>query len=223
MLRLARLLIKKQTRADANAAPEDGKGFSLIKHKYFWIALFLTQVSFGSFYSFFTIFATDHGITLKQTSHLWIFSVICEIAMLYFLAPVVRRFSAMQLIKFATFATIIRWLLIGSFPQSLPMYYLSQSLHAFGFALFHAVVLSYLSQVYQQKKLANMFFYGVSYGLGGFVGSALGGIMYGNYLFYALALITSSALLFFYIEEPLRSWKIFWGHSFKSKQLPTPQ
>ena len=53
--------------------------FSLLKYKYFWISLFLMQVSFGGFYNFFTIYETSFGVSLDIFSYMWAFGVICEI------------------------------------------------------------------------------------------------------------------------------------------------
>ena len=57
------------------------------------------QMSFGAFYNFFTIYETEHGISLEMTSYLWSFGVICEILMLYFQAPLLKN-NLLNVIKF---------------------------------------------------------------------------------------------------------------------------
>lgn len=168
---------------------------NLFKEKGFWLSLFLMQVSFGAFYNFFTIYETEHGISLETTSWLWAFGVICEIVLFYFQAPLLQRFSMLSLVKFATLMTSIRWLLLFLFPGSLFISYFSQSFHAFSFALHHTAAFSYLHSVYQNKKLAAQFYYGISFGLGGFVGALISGWAYGPYLYLSSALIAFTAFL----------------------------
>lgn len=67
------------------------------------------QVSFGAFYNFFTIYETAHGMSLETTSYLWAFGVICEIILFYFQAPLLSRFSLINLVKLGVFLTALRW------------------------------------------------------------------------------------------------------------------
>ena len=164
--------------------------FSLLKQWPFWLSLFLMQVSFGGFYNFFTIYETSHGISLETTSVLWAFGVVCEIAMLYFQAPLLKK-NLLNIIKLSILFTSFRWLLLFLFPDSLAVTFISQSIHAVSFGLYHSAVIIYLYSLYKNKKLAQQFMYGVAYGLGGFLGALIAGWMYGEYLF-----LYSSAVAF---------------------------
>ena len=176
--------------------------FTFSHAKFIWISLFLMQVSFGAFYNFFTIYETAHGISLEVTSYLWAFGVICEIVLFYFQAPILKRFSLLSLVKFGVFATSVRWLLLYLFPTSLLISYIAQSLHAFSFALHHTAALSLLYTYYTQKKLAGQFYYGFSFGLGGFVGALLAGVFYGSYLYlYASGVAFLAFIALFYVTE----------------------
>jgi PPP family 3-phenylpropionic acid transporter len=163
--------------------------FSLKKYMPLWISMFFMQMSFGSFYGFFTIYSTDNGIELETTSYLWSFGVICEILMLYFQAPLLKRFSLLSIIKFTTFITAVRWLTLFIFTGNTLVFFISQSLHAFSFALYHTAIIMYLFTLYQNKKLAQQFFIGISYGLGGFLGSIIAGYIYGEYIFLISSII----------------------------------
>ncbi|WP_333802893.1 MFS transporter [Sulfurospirillum sp.] len=180
------------------------EAFNFLHVKYLWISLFLMQVSFGGFYNFFTIYETAHGISLEVTSYLWAFGVICEIVLFYFQAPLLQRFSLLSLVKFGVFATASRWLLLFLFPSSLFVSYAAQSLHAFSFALHHTAALSLLYTLYAHKKLAAQFYYGFSFGLGGFVGALLAGYFYGEYLYLYtsfVALLSLGSLMLFKGKE----------------------
>ncbi len=171
---------------------------SLSRYWAFWIGTLLLQVSFGGFYNFFTIYETAHGISLEMTSWLWSFGVICEIVMLYFQGPLMR-INLLRLIEFTTFATALRWWILWLYPDSLLMAFLSQSFHALSFALYYTSAIAYIYELYSDKKLAQQFFLGISFGLGGALGSVIAGWIYESYstqLFLAEALI---ALLSFFM------------------------
>jgi len=174
--------------------------FHLLHVKFLWISFFLLQVSFGAFYNFFTIYETSHGISLTSTSYLWAFGVLCEIALFYFQSSLLSRFKLLNLIKVGVLAAALRWFLLFLFPSSLFIAYATQSLHAFSFALHHTAALSLLYSLYQHKKLAAQFYYGLSFGLGGFVGALIAGNFYGEYLYlYAsfIALLSFGSLMLF--------------------------
>ena len=179
-----------------NSIKQISEKFRFKKALYLWISLFLMQMSFGIFYNFFTIYETSHGVSLKTVSYLWAFSIICEITLFYFQSSFFKRFELLTLIKFAVFTAIIRWLLLYLFPDSIFVSYLSQSLHAFSFALHHTAAISYLYRIYENKKLSSQFYYGLSFGLGGFSGSLFAGYFYGSNIFLYAALIALLSFLF---------------------------
>jgi PPP family 3-phenylpropionic acid transporter len=167
---------------DQDATPtqsikETNKGFSIFKYWAFWLSAFLLQVSFGGFYNFFTIYETAHGISLQTTGYLWSFGVLCEIVLFYYQGPLLKR-NLLRLLKFAIATAILRWSLLYLFPDSLMMAYVSQSLHAFSFALYYTAVISYVYSLYTQKKLAQQFLLGLTFGLGGSVGAMVAGKIY---------------------------------------------
>ena len=180
---------------DFNAPrPADGKGFDLFGELPLWLSIFLMQVSFGAFYSFFTIYESAHGLSLPMISYLWTFGVICEIVLFYYQSRFLH-FSLLKIIRFTVAITVLRWLLVDLFPDSIEMLFLSQSLHAFSFALYHTATLSYLSTIYPDRKLAAQFYYGFGFGLGGFFGSLVAGYAYGPHLFLVSAAVAAAALV----------------------------
>jgi len=176
------------------------EGFSLKTHLWFWVSAFLMQVSFGPFYNFFTIYETSFGLDYKTVSYLWTFGVICEIAMLYFQSPLMKK-NLLLLIKISILSAVIRWFLLFLFPASVPITFLAQSLHALSFALYYSAAISYLFHIYENRKLAQQFFGGISFGLGGFAGSLLAGYFYGEYLFLYASLVAFLSLLAIFGES----------------------
>jgi len=184
----------------AHDAVHDDASFSLSKYWAFWTSIFLMQVGFGGFYNFFTIYETDHGISLEMTSWMWSFGVICEIFMLYFQGPLLQK-NLLHILQFTTLITAFRWLLLYLFPDSIALTFASQSLHAFSFALYHTAAITYVFSLYTQKKLAQQFFLGIAFGLGGSVGAILSGKLYGEYLFLIESGITLCAFFILLIHQ----------------------
>jgi PPP family 3-phenylpropionic acid transporter len=172
----------------------DNGTFSLRKYWTFWVSLFLMQVSFGGFYTFFTIYESELGISSNIIGYLWAFGVVCEIIMFYFQTPLLKN-NLLNLIRLSIFLTFIRWLLLFFYGDNLYITFLSQSFHAFSFGLYHTAVILYLYKLYHNKTLAQQFMFGIAYGLGGMIGSIVASLFYGEYLFLSSAIIALLALL----------------------------
>ncbi|MDH4944826.1 MFS transporter [Sulfurimonas sp. C5] len=168
------------------------KRFSFFEDIYLWAGLVFMQISFGSFYNFFTIYETDHGISLDMTVYLWSFGVLVEVVMLFAQGRLLANYQLLNLIRISVLASVFRWFLVFSYPENLVLLFFSQSIHALSFALFHSATISYLYQIYQNKKLAQQFFMGFSYGLGGLSGAVISGYIYE----YAPKLLFLSSSLF---------------------------
>jgi len=192
-------LLVKYDKTEHASASKDAT-FSLAKYWAFWVSVFLMQVGFGGFYNFFTIYETSHGISLEMTSWMWSFGVICEIAMLYFQGPLLQR-NLLNILQFATLVTAGRWMMLYLFPDSVVLTFASQSLHAVSFALYHTAAITYVFSLYTQKKLAQQFFLGIAFGLGGSVGAILSGQIYGEYLFLIESGITLMAFAVLFVHQ----------------------
>ena len=192
-------LIHYEPKNNASSATEDAS-FSLKKYWAFWLSIFLMQVGFGGFYNFFTIYETSHGISLEMTSWMWSFGVVCEVVMLYFQGPLLQK-NLLNIIQFATLVTAARWMILYLYPDSITLTFTSQSLHAVSFALYHTASITYVFSLYAQKKLAQQFFLGIAFGLGGSVGAILSGQLYGEYLFLVEAGITFLAFSVLLIHQ----------------------
>jgi len=184
----------------SHTTAQDDASFSLSKYWAFWVSIFLMQVGFGGFYNFFTIYETAHGVSLSTTSWMWSFGVLCEIFMLYFQGPLLQR-NLLNILQFATLITALRWLILYLYPDSVAITFATQSLHAVSFALYHTAAITYVFSLYTQKKLAQQFFLGIAFGLGGSVGAILSGQIYGEYLFLIESFITFCAFLVLLIHQ----------------------
>lgn len=190
------LASKEEAELKKDSNLEESKPFSIFKNLNLWISIFIMQFSFGAFYSFFVIYATERGISLSMTSYLWTLSIIFEVLIFKYQAPILKKYSLINIIKFAMLITSFRWFLYFSFSDNIYVYFFAQTLHAFSFALYHSAVISYLYKLYDNKKLAQQFLYGISYGLGGFLGAIVAGFLYGDYLYLYACIFTFVGFLF---------------------------
>jgi len=171
---------------------------NLLKDWQLWLGFVLVQMSFGAMYNFFTIYETDHGISLDTTIYLWSFGVLIEIIMFFFQGKLLHN-NLLKILQFTAFSAVIRWFLVFAFPQNLGILFFAQSLHALSFALFHSAAISYLFHLYKNKGLAQQLFSGMSYGLGGLLGALLSGYIYEwypAYLFLSSSVIAFGAFVF---------------------------
>jgi PPP family 3-phenylpropionic acid transporter len=167
----------------------------------FWISVFLVQVSFGAYYNFFTIYENKNGISMETISYLWSFSVICEVIILYF-QDYILKINLIKIIKFSILITVLRWGLLFLFPKLIVFSFISQTLHSISFALYYSATILYLYKTYKNnRKIAMLFLSGISYGLGGLVGSLLAGMVYGNYLFLFSSIIAFFGFLVLYLDK----------------------
>jgi MFS transporter, PPP family, 3-phenylpropionic acid transporter len=196
---LVALSVERQSsKTDEKKSPQSSEPINLLKDYRLWLGLIFMQLSFGAFYNFFTIYATDNGISLDMTIYLWSFGVLAEILMLYFQGRFLKN-NLLVILQFTTLMSVFRWLLLFAFPQNLPLLFLSQSLHALSFALFHSAAISYLFHLYANKSLAQQYFSGFTYGLGGLLGALISGYIYewfASYLFLSAAVFTFVAFVF---------------------------
>ena len=174
----------------------DNNTFSLLKYSNIWIAIFFMQASFGGFYNFYTIYELEHGFDLKTITWLISFGVLCEVLIFTFQKQILSKKTLTFFISISIFLTIIRWLLIHFFADNIAIMYLSQSLHAFSFALFHSSIAIHLFIIYNKNPLSQQFLGGIGYGLGAFVGSITSGYLYGENLFLFQALFALFAFIF---------------------------
>jgi PPP family 3-phenylpropionic acid transporter len=84
----------------------------------------------------------------------------------------------MGVIELATLSAVVRWAMLWWWPDHLALSYASQALHALSFALYYTATIAYVHELYTQKKLAQQFYLGITFGLGGSIGAVAAGWIY---------------------------------------------
>lgn len=143
----------------------------------FFVAAFLIQVSFGPYYTFFSIYLGEHGYSPSVQGLLWSIGVLVEIGLLFLSRRIFRRWGARRLLVFSLGITVVRWWVTAAWPDSLALMVLAQTTHAFSFAAFFAAAMLLLAEYFPGRHNGHGqgVFYGLSSGVGGVIGALLAG------------------------------------------------
>ena len=146
----------------------------------FLIVALLMQVSFGAFYVFYTLHLQKHGHSGIVIGILWGLGVSIEIAVFWMVPRLLARFGAPLLISACIAATVLRWIVTALVPESFVLMAAAQSLHALGFAVFHACCMRQMIEYFPGRRAAagQSLLYGFSSGIGGVIGALLASLMW---------------------------------------------
>lgn len=143
----------------------------------FFAAAFLTQVSFGPFYTFFSIYLKEHGYSPSAQGLLWSAGVLAEICVFFLSARIFRRWDAGKVLAFAMASAALRWWAVAAWPDNVALMTLAQTSHAISFGAFFAAVMQLLARFFPGRLNGHGqgLFYGLSSGVGGVAGALLAG------------------------------------------------
>lgn len=176
--------------------PQDGFRARLRRPRViaFFVAAFLTQISFGPFYTFFSIYLSEHGYTTATQGVLWTVGVLAEIGVFFLASRIFRRWDASRVLMVALLSASVRWLVTALFPDNMPVMVLAQLTHALNFGAFFAAAMQLLVRFFPGRMNGHGqgVFYGLSSGVGGVVGALLAGQLWrfgGETAFFASSVI----------------------------------
>ncbi len=177
--------------------------------KIFWIgisAAFLIKLSMSGYYSFFSIYLTD-VYKLRGISGVWGLGALAEIPVILWGSRYVVRYGIGKMISLAALGTVLRMVIYAVAPP-FPVLLGAQLLHALSFGLLHITIIVLISSHIPEKSraLAMAVFGGISYGLAGFIGSNLSGIVlesqgFGVMYLFCASVSLGAALLIFYFRK----------------------
>lgn len=141
-------------------------------------ACFLMCLAHGPFYTFFTIYLSDHGYSKSLTGMLWSLGVLAEIVIFMLMPRLFRRFSAKRILIFSFACASVRFVLIGWLLDSLALVVIAQMMHAATFGSYHASALALVNRLFGegQRSRGQALYISLSYGAGGMAGSVASGI-----------------------------------------------
>lgn len=143
----------------------------------FFVAAFMAQVSFGPYYTFFSIFLTEHGYSPTMLGMFWTVGVLAEIGVFFLAGRIFRRWDAGLVLVFAMCSAALRWWMTALWPDEVAVMLLAQLTHALNFGAFFAAVMQLLVRFFPGRMNGHGqgVFYGLSSGVGGVVGALAAG------------------------------------------------
>lgn len=144
------------------------------------LACFLMQASHGPYYTFFTIYLEDNGYSRTLAGQLWALGVLAEVGVFLMMHRWLPRFGAWPLLMVAIGVTAVRWWLLASLPQLLPVMLLTQVMHAASYGLYHAAAISLIHAFFpgRLQGRGQALYSSLSFGLGGALGSLASGYVW---------------------------------------------
>jgi PPP family 3-phenylpropionic acid transporter len=143
-------------------------------------ACLLSQMSFGPYYNFFSIWLKDHGYNKFEIGFLWAFGVVAEVGIFFVMHRLRRFWSLRSMMLWALGGTALRWFLQMTFIDNMPWMTAVQALHAVSFALYHFAAISLIQQLFPgaMQGRGQAIYTGLSYGVGGAIGGFGSGLLW---------------------------------------------
>lgn len=139
----------------------------------FILMTLLLQVSFGPYYTFFSIYLASLDYPSWSIGWLWALGVLAEVFLFWQFQRVRHWLSWRHWLVVCLLITALRWWLIAGWAESLPWLIVAQLGHAFSFAAMHVLAMQFIQghlPVAQQLK-GQAFYSGLGFGLGGALGA----------------------------------------------------
>ncbi len=164
------------------------------------LVCFLIQASHGPYYTFYSLYLSNHGYSETLIGQLWALGVVAEIGVFLRMRHWLPRFGARQLLLWATALTALRWVMIALGVDSLGTLLVAQVLHAASFGLYHAVSIHLFHRLFRGRLQGRgqALYSSLSFGAGGALGSFAAGYLWqdigAEWMYLAAALTALLAL-----------------------------
>ena len=175
----------------------------------FFAAAFLAQVSFGPYYTFFSIYLSEHRYSATMLGVFWTVGVLAEIGVFFLASRIFRRWDAGKVLVFALLSAALRWWATAAWPDSVPLIVAAQLTHALNFGAFFAPVMQLLVRFFPGRMNGHGqgIFYGLSSGVGGVIGALAAGQLWhlgGNVAFLAAGCIAllAAGIAWYWLVRP---------------------
>jgi PPP family 3-phenylpropionic acid transporter len=189
--------------------PEQAAGHRHIEHEPIWnvlkrpevialvIVVFLMQASHGPYYTFYTIYMEDHGYGKDVIGQLWALGVLAEVGIFLVMHKLTPRFGLRNMLLFSLSVAVLRWLIIGYYPENMVSMILAQCMHAATFGIYHAVAIQLFHRFFtgRHQGRGQAIYSSMSFGAGGALGSFVSGYTWdtlGASQTYTLSAITAA-------------------------------
>jgi PPP family 3-phenylpropionic acid transporter len=146
----------------------------------FFVVCFLLQAGHGPYYGFYSIYMESVGYSKAAIGQFWALGVVAEVIVFLFMHRLLRIFGARQVLMVSLALAVLRWLLIGNFPESLGVILFAQMLHAATFGTFHAAAIHLVHHYFtgSHQGRGQALYSSLSFGAGGALGTLASGFLW---------------------------------------------
>ena len=146
----------------------------------FFVVCFLLQAGHGPYYGFYSIYMESVGYSKAVIGQFWALGVVAEVVVFLFMHRLLKRFGARQVLMLSLALAVVRWLLIGNFPESLGIILFAQTLHAATFGTFHAAAIHLVHHYFtgNHQGRGQALYSSLSFGAGGALGTLASGFLW---------------------------------------------
>lgn len=142
----------------------------------FYLCVALMQFSHGPYYTFLTLHLEHLGYSRGIIGLLWAIGVVAEVLMFLAMSRILQRLSVRRVLMISFLLAGVRWLLLGSFAEFLPVLIFAQLLHAATFGSFHASAIHFVQRTFgAQQQGQGQALYAALSGTGGALGALYAG------------------------------------------------
>ena len=174
----------------------------------FLVAGLLLQVSHGVYYSFYSIYLESLGHSRLEIGLFWSIGVISEVVIFIFIHTYLKKLGVRFILLVSLMIAFVRWLIIGHFGTVDMLLVIAQVAHAFTYGAYHAAAIESIRRLFPKghQGRGQAVYSGISFGLGGAIGSVMGGYIWKyspaySYDFAALASLLAFMVLFIWLRD----------------------
>lgn len=140
----------------------------------------LMQLSHGVYYSFFSIHMESYGYSRSGIGVIWSIGVIAEVCLFILMHQLLLKFGVRTIMLICLGLATVRWLMIGYYTEQLWVLVIAQTFHAFTFGAFHAAAIECVRRLFESgnQGKAQALYSAFCFGVGGALGSYLGGLIW---------------------------------------------
>jgi len=146
----------------------------------FFLVCFLLQAGHGPYYAFYSIYMESVGYSKTVIGQFWALGVLAEVIVFIFMHRLLKYYGARQVLMASLALAVLRWILIGNFPESLATILFAQILHAATFGTFHAAAIHLVHHYFTGKHQGRgqALYSSLSFGAGGALGTLASGFLW---------------------------------------------
>lgn len=146
----------------------------------FFVICLLIQLSHGPYYTFYSVLMDSLGYSRTQIGLLWAVGVVAEVIIFIYMHRLIGRLGLRSLMLISLLLCVMRWLLIGFMPDSLPLMLFAQTLHAVTFGALHSVGIALVHLYFTPAShgQGQALFSSLGFGVGGAAGAFVSGLIW---------------------------------------------